>query len=329
MGRQLAISVQPAHLQNLEEVGSTLGCAWEKCTKQACGCYPSLACYMLDVTQTVHVHNIYTASHTHPGDKAKRHRVAGDTETPEPGSALQCRSSITATTRICTHHGASSLSGSQMPGCMWWSIVGCCGRPGGMRSVLILRGGNTGPLSSWNSFRLSAQAAGCQQPVCTVWFKRTSEPAKDMRTNELVDDAAAIAARKHRAAGPCVRAHRLGARLAANVAGEAHLLGANLRNPDRAAFAGCSCSANKLTLRVRRLLRGETSSCAHSTTVEHAAEDTLRQSVKEMHQTLKCTFDWTRLASSRSTSPRHSLAALEQASASCRSMPLSTPSSSW
>lgn len=34
-----------------------------------------------------------------------------------------------------------------------------------MRSVLILRGGNTGPLSSWNSFKLSAQAAGCQQLV--------------------------------------------------------------------------------------------------------------------------------------------------------------------
>lgn len=99
-----------------------------------------------------------------------------------------------------------------------------------MRSVLILRGGNTGPLSSWNSFKLSAQAAGCQQLVYVSQQQRTCEHStqKDMRTNELVDDAAAVAAGEYRAAGPCVRAHRLGASLAAQVAGEPHLLRANL-----------------------------------------------------------------------------------------------------
>ena len=49
------------------------------------------------------------------------------------------------------------------------------------------------------------------------------------------------------------------------------------QDPKRAAFAGGSCSANKLTLRVRLLLRGEASSCMRSTPVEHAAENVLRQ----------------------------------------------------
>ena len=133
-------------------------------SKKLCGCYAQLgilhACYYLYTT------------HTHfPDDQPNltqqnSHQAHALYYTEYTSTILQ-KQGNSVNQYMNDSQGASSLSRSQMPGCMWWSSVGCCRRPGGMRSVLILRGGNTGPLSSWNSFRLSAQAAG-RQPVSTT-----------------------------------------------------------------------------------------------------------------------------------------------------------------
>ena len=121
------------------------------------------------------------------------------------------------------------------PGCWWKSISGFCGSEVGMMMVGRVDGpGNTGPLSSWKSFRLSAPnrrtshhkhtSPSCARGrfLCRLEIRKK---AKGMcgRTNELVLRVAAGALGKHGAIRPGVWVDAPGGCLTAEVARELHL----------------------------------------------------------------------------------------------------------
>ena len=72
------------------------------------------------------------------------------------------------------HLHSSALNMSNRPGCWWKSMRGFGGRPAGMSCNLMTGPENTGPRSSWNSFRLSARTMMQYQLIVAAFRASTA-----------------------------------------------------------------------------------------------------------------------------------------------------------
>ncbi len=84
------------------------------------------------------------------------------------------------------HRHSSALNMSNRPGCWWKSMRGFGGRPAGMSSNLMTGPENTGPRSSWNSFRLSACTMMQYQLLVAASSSKHRKPHAGCRSYQVV-----------------------------------------------------------------------------------------------------------------------------------------------